>query len=287
MLDWIIGMRELLLGDKVTTLVRLSVLFLIAVPALFILSRLFKRTMMRHFTSQQAMIISKVTMYAGVTVILLTVLGELGFDLTSLLGAAGIAGIAIAFAAQTSVSNIISGLFLIAEKPFEVDDLITVGGTTGIVLAVDLLSVKIRTFDNKFVRIPNETIIKSEVANITRFPIRRIDIAVGVAYKEDLERVRTLLLDLARKHPQVLNEPEPLVIFKGYGDSSLDILFAIWCVKTDFLTVRNDMIYQLKKTLDENDIEIPFPHLSLYAGSATTPLPLSMVGGNLKENSEK
>ncbi len=163
---------------------------------------------------------------------------------------------------------------MIAEKPFEVNDVITVGGTTGVVLSIDILSVKLRTFDNRYVRIPNETIIKSEVTNITRFPIRRVDLSVGVAYKEDIGKVRIVLLDIARKNPLVLNEPEPMVIFSGFGNSSIDLLFVVWAVKSDWLAVKNSIAEEVKKRFDEEGIEIPFPHLSLYSGLVTDPIPI-------------
>src|SRR5699024_2454555 len=118
-----------------------------------------------------------------------------GISLAPLLGAAGIAGVALGFASQTSVSNIISGLFLIAESPFKVDDIITVKSTTGVVLSIDILLVKLRTFDNQYVRIPNETLIKTEVTNITRFPIRRLNTTISVAYKEDIGQVREILME--------------------------------------------------------------------------------------------
>ncbi|RXM22074.1 mechanosensitive ion channel, partial [Citrobacter sp. AAK_AS5] len=90
-------------------------------------------------------------------------------------------------------SNLISGLFLVMERPFVVGDVITVDDVTGEVLTIDMLSTKLRTFDNLYVRMPNETIIKSRVTNLTHFPIRRIDLRLGVAYREDLARVRAVL----------------------------------------------------------------------------------------------
>ena len=89
---------------------------------------------------------------------------------------------------------------------------------------MNLLSVKLRTFDNLFVRIPNETMIKSEVTNLRRFPIRRIDLQIGVAYKEDLREVREVLLEVADRNPLCLEEPAPLIIFQGDGDSSPPVL---------------------------------------------------------------
>ncbi|HSP00724.1 MAG TPA: mechanosensitive ion channel family protein, partial [Thioalkalivibrio sp.] len=183
------------------------------------------------------------------------------------------------FASQTSASNLISGLFLIGEGPFGTGDVIKVGETTGEVLSVDLLSVKLRTFDNLFVRIPNETLIKSEVTTLTRFPIRRFDLQVGVAYKEDIERVRKVLMDVADRNTLCLDEPKPLFIFNGFGDSSVNIQFSVWARRENFLDLRNSLQIEIKKAFDAEGIEIPFPHMTLYTGSVTDPFPVRMVGG--------
>ena len=269
--------------NNLSVIIRFVVLLAIGLPLVFLLSKWVRRYSLKKFTSQQAMIFEKLILYTGVVIILISILNELGFKLSHLLGAAGIVGIAVGFASQTSVSNIISGLFLIAEKPFEIDDVITVGGTTGVVLSVDILSIKLRTFDNRFVRIPNETLIKSEVTNITRFPIRRVDINLGVAYKENIERVREILLDVARKNPLCLNEPEPIIIFSGFGNSSIDLFFGVWAAKQDWLSVKNTIMEKIKKRFDEEGIEIPFPHVSLYAGSATHPFPVKIVEKGKKD----
>src|SRR5690606_6278295 len=132
------------------------------------------------------------------------VLDTLGVDVGVLLGAAGILTVAIGFASQTSASNLISGLFLLGARPFSVGDLIEVGTRTGVVLSVDLLSVKLRTFENLFVRVPNETLIKSDIVNLSRNPIRRIEVKLRLAYDEDFERVAALLKAIAQDDPDVL-----------------------------------------------------------------------------------
>lgn len=282
---WDIG--QIFVMQKLESLIRLAVLLLIGIPSLYLLRKWVRKYATRKLTAQRAMISSKLVWYLGVMIIAISILNEFGFKLSHLLGAAGIITIAIGFASQTSMSNIISGLFLIAEKPFEVNDVISVGGTTGVVLSIDILSIKLRTFDNRFVRIPNETLIKTEVTNITRFPIRRVDLNVGVAYKEDIGKVRSILLDIARKNPLVLNEPEPLVIFNGFGNSSIDFMFGIWAVKADWLAVKNNIAEEVKKRFDEEGIEIPFPHLSLYSGSVTDPIPIRIQGDGGNITSEK
>ena len=266
--------------QTLVSLIRFGVLLFLGFPALFLLSKWIRKYTSQKFSPQQGMIFSKLVLYTGVVIIVFSVLSELGFKLTHLLGAAGIIGIAVGFASQTSMSNIISGLFLIAEKPFQVDDIITVQNITGVVLSIDILSVKLRTFDNKYIRIPNETIIKSDVTNVTHFPIRRVDLNVGVAYKEDIARVREVLLDVAKKNPLCLNEPEPLVIFSGFGNSSLDLKLLVWAVKSDWLSLKNKIAEEIKKRFDEEGIEIPFPHLSLYSGSVTQPIPVNIVKAN-------
>ena len=198
--------------------------------------------------------------------------------MSALLGAAGIIGIALGFASQTSVSNIISGLFLIGEKPFTVGDLVKVGDKQGTILSIDLLSIKLRTFDNQFIRIPNENLIKTEVINITRFPIRRLDLMVGVAYKEDIKNVISVLKDIADKNPLVLDEPEPFIMFQEFGDSSLNIKFGIWVTKEQYWELKKKILIEIKERFDSENIEIPFPHRTLYTGSVTDPLPIRLVG---------
>jgi small-conductance mechanosensitive channel len=245
-----------------------------AVLAVF--SRWAGKTVGKRWSAGRGALVRKALFYGGWSILVLAVLNQLGFKLTAVLGAAGIAGVAVGFAAQTSLSNVISGVFLLTEKPFKAGDMIQIGDTMGICLSVDLLSVKLRTFDNKFVRIPNESLIRTQVTNYSRFPIRRVDLLIGVAYKEDVERVKSLLLAIAREHPLALNEPEPLCFCWNFNTSSVDLLFVVWATGSDFLTLKDALLVTIKKRFDEEGIEIPFPHLSLYTGSATGPLPVEL-----------
>lgn len=225
----------------------------------------------------QAHLMLKRGMYYGILLIFfMSALIEMGFNLSVLLGAAGVFSVAIGFASQTSASNIISGLFLMAEKPFTIGDVIKVDDITGEVLAIDMLSVKIRTYDNLYVRLPNESLIKSKCTTITRFPIRRQDMQIGVAYKEDLQKVKKVLFDVADKNPLCLDEPKPIYVFLNYGDSALNIQFSVWATKANFLEMKNSMYEQVKEAFDRENIEIPFPHRTLYTGAVTTPFPVEM-----------
>jgi len=255
---------------------RSLILILIVWPMIQVGSRVMDRALTKHVSSQAGMLGRQFTRYIGGFILILTVMAQMGFKITTLLGAAGIAGVAISFAAQTSLSNLISGVFLIWEKPFSVDDVIRIGGTTGVVVAIDLLSTKIRTFDNTLVRIPNETLIKTELTTITKYAIRRFDINVGVAYKEDVKKVIKVLKEVANANPYCLDEPEPIIIFLGFGNSSLNFLFGVWFAKQDFLALRNSIQQEVHDRFREEGIEIPFPHVSVYTGSVTEPFPVEL-----------
>jgi small-conductance mechanosensitive channel len=266
---------EWLQTEQAHAVVRAVVVVLIGLLLYLIVRRRLRR---RKGISPQSVIVRKVIGAVILAVTCIWALHELGMNMGVLLGAAGILTVAVGFASQTSASNVISGFFLMAERPFQIGDLIKVGETTGRVLAIDFLSVKLRTFDNRLVRIPNEAMLKSEFANLTRFPIRRVDLNIGVAYKEDVAEVRRILFAVADQNPLCLDEPRPFFFYRGYGDSALQFLFGVWATRENFFAVQTSLYLEIKEAFDKAGIEIPFPHLSLYAGSVTEPMPIKLVG---------
>jgi small-conductance mechanosensitive channel len=263
--------------ERVEKSIRVLVLLGLILPTAWFLSRLVGKFVEKRTNLHYGLMARKFTTYLTTGIILVMVLSDLGFKLTPLLSAAGIVGVAVGFAAQTSLSNFISGLFLISEKPFAVGDVIQMGDTIGSVLSIDLMSVKLRTFDNRYVRIPNAKLIQTEFVNATRFPIRRLDINVGVAYKENIEKVKKALKEVADKNPYCLDEPAAVIIFQKYGDSALEFLLGAWCARTDFLNLRNTIMQEIKERFDADGIEIPFPHRTLYTGEVTAPFPIRIV----------
>ncbi|MCG6186810.1 mechanosensitive ion channel family protein [Maribellus maritimus] len=235
-----------------------------------------KKFLPQKWSRQRKMIVTRFVEYSGYIFLFFILISALNLSdkLTTIFGAAGVIGIIIGFASQTSIGNIISGFFLVSEKSFELGDVIKIGDKSGVVYSIDLLSIKIKTFDNLLLRIPNQTVISSEVTNVTRFPIRRLDFNVSVAYKEDLRKVKTVLEQVAKNNPLSLDEPEPLIVFKDFGDSGINILLGIWFEKANYLAVKNSIFQEIKEAFDSEGIEIPFPHVSLYAGEATKPFPL-------------
>jgi small-conductance mechanosensitive channel len=245
-------------------LLNLATALLILLIGLFIARR--ARMAIERFSqldNQQRLLLSKVAYYGLLGAAIAAGLGQLGFDVRVLLGAAGVLTVAIGFAAQTSASNLISGLFLMIEKPFVVGDIVAVGDIRGEVTAIDMLSCKIRTFTNLMVRIPNETMVKSNITNYSYYPIRRLDLNIGIGYNSDIAKVERLLRDVATHNPLCLDEPKPVFYFTGFGDSSMNIQFQVWTLTENVVRLQNEIYSQIKRDFDREGIDIPFPTRTL------------------------
>lgn len=256
--------------------IRILFIVIIGSGSIHLISFLVRRSLHKKLSKQRMMLITRTIIYTGYIGLVLIAVREMKYDLTALFGAAGVVSIVIGVASQTSIGNIISGLFLVSEKSFELGDVVRVGDKSGTVYSIDLLSIKVKTFDNLLIRIPNQTVISTEVVNVTKFPIRRLDFQIGVAYKEDLRKVKTLLEQIARNNPLCLEEPEPLIIFQDFGDSSINLQFSVWFEKGNFVAVKNSVFVEIKEVFDREGIEIPFPHLSVYTGEVTKPFPVEV-----------
>jgi small-conductance mechanosensitive channel len=235
------------------------------------------RVAVRRGGAHATLLVRRAVFYAVFGGALLAGISELGVDLGVLLGAAGILTVALGFASQSSAANVISGAFLLGERAFEIGDTITVGTTTGEVLSIDLLSVKLRTFDNLYVRIPNELLLKTEIRNLSRFPIRRLDMPLTIAYAADLERVREILNGVAASNPLVLDEPRPLLVFTGFGDHGYTLQYSVWLSRERFLEVRGVLHAEVVKALESARISIAMPRQAVFVGAGSEPLPIRMV----------
>lgn len=260
-------------AETIDKWLRIGIILIIGLLIISVLELIVKRLLPKRFSQQRKMLINRFVRYTAIVILFLIIISELKINLAAIFGAAGVIGIVIGVASQTSIGNIVSGFFLISEKPFELGDLIRIGDKTGTVYSIDLLSIKIKTLDNLLLRIPNQTVISTEVINVTKFPIRRLDIDLSVAYKEDLEKVLEVIKRVVKRNPFCLDEPEPLIVFKDFGASGINILLGVWFEKANFLKVKNSLFIEIKSTFDAEGIEIPFPHLSIYTGEATKPFP--------------
>ena len=229
-----------------------------------ILKALSKKFLFKKMSMQTQHIIKKAIDYSAFVTIVLTVFHRLGIDVSGLLGAAGIAGIAIGFAAQTSVSNVISGLFVITERAFKIGDTIEIEDIIGTVQSINLLSVALKTFDSQYVRVPNETIIKANLINYSHFPFRRIKTELSVSYDTDLRRAETILIDTAKKNRFVVADPAPSVLWTAFASSGISCALLAWTSVQDYGTARNSIFIDIDERLKAEGIEIPFDQLVVH-----------------------
>ncbi len=252
--------------DRLTEILVAVILCLIGFLIARFISNTFIRTIGSRFNAHQRLIWRRGIFYFIFLLFFMTSLKEAGFKLSVFLGAAGILTVALGFASQTSASNLISGIFLIGEGSFEIGDTIQItlirGHTIeGEVISIDLLSVKLLTQDNIYVRLPNEQLIRAPVQNLSKFPIRRIPITLAINFHEDIIKVREVLLDVANKYPLVLTDPKPAVTVTAFRESSIELLFAVWSQQQNFLKVRDEMQERIRNGFLENQIEIPVPKM--------------------------
>ncbi|ANF82452.1 mechanosensitive ion channel protein [Acinetobacter sp. NCu2D-2] len=252
--------------DRLTEILVAVVLSFIGFLVARFISNAFIRTIGTRFNAHQQLVWRRGIFYFIFLIFVMASLKEAGFKLSVFLGAAGILTVALGFASQTSASNLISGMFLIGEGSFEVGDTIQLtlirGHTVeGEVISIDLLSVKLLTNDNVYVRVPNEQLIRAPVHNLSKFPIRRIPITLAINFHEDIIKVREVLLDVANKYPLVLADPKPAVTVTAFRESSIELLFAVWCQQENFLKVKDEMHERIRNGFVENQIEIPVPKM--------------------------
>lgn len=238
--------------------------------------RWIKKIPAEKLPAQRAMVFTKLVKYVAWFLMIMYILNFFGIKLSAIWGAAGVAGVALAFAAQTSVSNIISGIFIMIEKTMKPGDLITVDGETGIVDIVGLLSVQIHTLDNQLIRIPNSTIINSNFKNTSFFEKRRMTINVDVSYDTDMEFALKTIQKVPVHCKTVLKDPAPSAWFDGFGESGITLTLAVWFNSADFLKTKNDVFIAIKKVFDEAKIEIPYNKIDVNfpdakAASKTAP----------------
>jgi small-conductance mechanosensitive channel len=226
--------------------------------------------------------IGKITGYAFITLGFYVALTVSGINLSSLAILAGAVGVGLGFGLQNIVSNFISGLIILAERPIAIGDRVEIGTIAGQVAKISLRSTTVISNDNISMIVPNSDFVTSTVTNWSHGDPRvRIRLPMGVAYGTDTEKLRQAMLEVAAAHPKVLQDPAPELFFLGFGDSSLNFELGVW---TSEMTAkprrfRSELYYAMEKKLRECGIEVPFPQRDLHLRSGTFSLEGPAGGG--------
>ena len=196
--------------------------------------------------------------------VIMTALSAIGVPTTSMFAVLGAAGLAVGLALKDSLSNIASGVMLIVLRPFRVGDHVIAAGEEGIVDQVRVFQTKLRAFDHRVIVLPNSEITTAPIINYSTLPLRRLEVAVGVGYDDDLKRAREILLQIARDEALVEDEPAPFVQVKNLGESSVDLKLFAYARNADYGDALSNVIEAVRNELIGNGLNIPYPQRDLH-----------------------
>jgi len=238
-----------------------------------VVSTVFKKYFAANLPDNTAKSLHKLIYYGIIIISLLAVTTSQGIDLSGLMVAGGIFGIVIGFATQSVVSNAISGIFLMFDRPAKTGDLIEIKSSNiyGRLMDVTVFSTRIRMFDGSIMRVPNEKVFTSEIRNVSGSEVRRIEGIVGIAYKEDVDQAIEIIKKSVAKNPYILREPAPNVWTEQLADSSVNLKVLTWIPRDEWDHVGPVLLKNIKKDIDDAGIEIPFPQRTIWYGEPKKP----------------
>jgi small conductance mechanosensitive channel len=247
------------------------VVFLLVLLVFRMLARMARRLTVRSLASSKIEVsrlledmitsmVQRVVMIFG----FLVALSQVGVNLGPVLAGLGVAGFVVGFALQDVLSNFASGVMILFYRPFDVDDLVEVGGVSGKVSRMTLVSTTILTLDHQTLVVPNTRIWGDVIKNVTAQKIRRVDLTFGISYQDDIPQAENVLNAIVKSHPKVLEDPEPIVKLHNLGDSSVDFVVRPWVATDDYWDVYWDVTREVKLRFDGEGISIPFPQRDVH-----------------------
>ena len=208
--------------------------------------------------------LENIVYYALMIIVLLTALGKLGVETTSFLANLGAAGLAIGLALKDSLGNFASGVMIILFKPFKVGDTVTAGGVTGTVKEVGIFSSIFVTVDNQKIIVPNGSITTGSITNVNAYETRRIDLVVGISYKDDIKKAKEVLTNVATSNEKVLTEKGVAVVVSELAESSVNFTINVWVNTSDYGEVKFYLLENIKIAFDNEGITIPYPQQDVH-----------------------
>jgi small conductance mechanosensitive channel len=208
--------------------------------------------------------LSNILYYTLLVVVLIAAAGQLGINTTSFLTIVGTVGLAVGLALKDSLSNFAAGVMLILFRPFRVGDLIEVGGVAGTVESITIFTTILNTTDNQKLIIPNGSITTGVIKNITANSTRRVDLVIGIGYKDDISKARKIMTDIMDADNRVLKNPALAIAVLELGDSSVKFAVRPWVKTEDYWDVYFDLTEKIKVMFDQEGITIPFQQRDIH-----------------------
>lgn len=269
------------LGDLLKFLLVLSLTILVSKIITLYLRRYLKDKVSKDVSET----LLKFVYYFSIIVVFIAILPLIGLDPSGLLLAGSITGIILGFASQNIIGNLISGIFLLIEKPIKIGDQIKIDTISGFVTDIRIISTLIRTYDGLLIRIPNQNVFTSNITNSVSYPVKRFDINFRIRYSDDANYAILIVKDLISKEPFALLSPAPSVTVVELGESSVNLVARIWAPTTEWSPLNSNLIWAIKKALEKSAIEIPFPQRVVYLHTVTEKNPISedMKKGSVAE----
>ncbi|WP_296059850.1 mechanosensitive ion channel domain-containing protein [uncultured Amphritea sp.] len=214
----------------------------------------------KHLDDTLFRFLGSVARYLIIAFVVIAVLNRFGVQTASIVALLGAAGLAVGLALQGAMSNLAAGVMLLIFRPYKVNDFIDAAGRFGKVTEIDMFTTVLQTFDNQQVIVPNSQIWGDQIVNHSHYDVRGVDMHFGVAYDESTDEARAVIQSVLDNHPYVLKTPAPFVEVETLNNSSVDFLVRPFCKGEHYFDLLYSVPEQVKKALDENNIEIPFPH---------------------------
>ncbi len=242
------------------TIVRIGILVAMGVVGISAMKRVLTRALERWYNDPVRIpIMVRLLTYLAVFIVGASIMQELGINITALLGAAGILGVAIGFAAQASVSNIISGIFILIERPFSIDDEIQIDEFSGKVVDINLFSIGLLTPDHRSIRIPHEKLLKNVIINKTHRAKRRYEVTIALASYEDLDRARAVFVDAMRNESYCLTSPEPIVWVDTINGDVTQLIVGVWVDSSKLVEAKHRLVGALYHACKKENIHLYQP----------------------------
>jgi len=236
-------------------------IFIVSLYLAGLISNLLKRALnRRNISSGVTNLLSQTLRWTIITFGIITALQRF-FNVTAFLAGLGILGFTVGFALQDIMQNFVAGVILLIQRPFHVGDAINTTNYAGTILAIDLRTTEMKTFDGRIVILPNATILSNPIENYTRADRRLVDLTVGVAYDSDLEQVRELVLNAVESVAGFVTEPASMIVFHTFGSSSIDLTAHFWIDTklTNPLVAKDAVLIKVKAAFERASVEIPYP----------------------------